>query len=189
LFSRPLLDIAFQLGMQQDRKFGLQSNCKSQYSVRPISVAIVSPVVFPGDRPSPTKGAWSLRYSLERCGDSKWYNASFAASDSGTPTYGAGFPGATRASPLLIRDAMSVAASAAVVKSARRDCADVALFDMREIPLPGGDGSGGSWQENWTFKICGQTVDVGMVFTPDPITGSTSFRTEVVKMDKSVDSR
>jgi hypothetical protein len=77
--SRTMYETMFRLGVEQDRKFGLYPNCKSQYLVKPFSVAVFSPIDFPDDKRHPIKGVWQFRYQLERCGDSKFYNALFIA--------------------------------------------------------------------------------------------------------------
>lgn len=183
LHSRPMLQTAYRLGVEQDKKFGLQSNCLLQYKVKPFSMIVVTPIDFPDDKQHPTKGLWVFRYILERCGDSKIYNAMFLADKNGdAPSSRAYFPGSTNAGPVLVKDALTMATVNALVQSGNKDCKNYDIFDMRVTEPPHDVVEGDKtfkrvWKEMWTFRVCGQMMDVPMTFVPDATGGGTSFRT------------
>lgn len=179
--SRTMIDAMYRLGVEQDKKFGLQQDCKSEYKVKPYSVAVLSPIDFPDNKPHPLKGVWNFRYELERCGDLKFYNTIFIANNNGEPpTIRVYFPGSTNANPLLVKDAMLSAMLGAISRSGVKDCKEIDVFDMRVTEKPhdvveGGKHLRGVWSEAWTFRACGQMVDVPMTFIPDEIRGGTTY--------------
>lgn len=188
LYSRPMFDTMYRLGVEQDKKFGLQSDCKSQYKVKPFSASVFSPIDFPDDKQHPTKGIWQIRYQLERCDNSKFYNTLFIANSNGeAPTPRAYFPGSTNASPILVKDAMQSAIMGALIRSGLKDCKDIDVFDMRLTEPPhnvveGDKTFNGVWNEIWAFRTCGQMIDVAMTFIPDAKGGGTTFTTGPAKM-------
>lgn len=188
LHSRPMFEAMYRLGVEQDRKFGLQLDCKSQYSVKPYSVSVLSTIDFPDDKQNPTKGIWNFRYQLERCGNSKFYNTLFFANSNGeAPTPRAYYPGSTNASPVLVKDAILSAIMGAVVRSGLKDCKDFDVFDMRVTEpahdvVEGDKTIKGVWNEIWTLRMCGQATDVAMTFIPDANGGGTTFTTGPAKM-------
>lgn len=182
IYSRPIVEAMYRLGVAQDRKFGLQADCKSEYRVEPFSIAVLSQIDFPDDKQHPAKGIWNFRYQLQRCGESKFYNALFFVTGNGDapPTPRAYFPGSSNAGPVLIKDAMLAAVPSALIQSGLKDCKEIDVFDMRvsEAPHDVGDGDKarkGVWAETWTFRMCGQMVDVAITFVPDARGGGTSF--------------
>jgi hypothetical protein len=179
LFSGPMLDVMRRLGLQQDKKFGLQQDCISQRSVQPVSSLILSPIDFPDDAPHPTQGAWFLRYQFERCGEAKLYNVLFVANRDGTvPTARTYYPGATIASPDLVNDAMPSVVSGMLARSGLKNCNKIDVFDMR-VTDPTHNIVEGSkifkdvWSETWTFRMCGKMNDVAVTFIPDANGGTT----------------
>ncbi len=182
IYAPPAQESLYRLAVEQDRKFGLQQDCKSQYRVEPYSIAVLQPIDFPDDKQHPIKGIWNFRYQIQRCGESKFYNALFIASGNGEtpPTPRAYYPGATNAGPLLIKDAMLSALPSALLKSGLKDCKEIDVFDMRVTEkahdvTEGGKTLRGVWNETWTFKLCGQMVDTAITFIPDATGGGTSF--------------
>lgn len=182
IYTQPMQDILYRAAVEQDKKFGLQQDCKSQYKVDPYSIAILQPIDFQDDKQHPTKGIWNFRYQIQRCGDSKFYNVLFIASGNGDtpPTSRAYYPGTTSAGPLLVRDAMSSALPSALLRSGLKDCKDMDVFDMRVTEkahdVTEGDKTiTGVWSEVWTFRLCGQMADVAITFIPDATGGGTSF--------------
>jgi hypothetical protein len=179
--SQPLLETARQLGIAQDHKLGLQLDCQTEYKLKPVSAAVLAPINFPDGQQNPVSGVWSLRYELQRCGESKIYNAIFVANADGTaPTPHSFYPGASRSSPVLIKDALQTAVPSAVIKSGDRQCRDIDMLDMRVTQEPhdvieGGKTSKGVWNETWTFRLCGKPVDTEITFVPDATGGGTSF--------------
>jgi hypothetical protein len=182
MFSRPLSEAMFQLGVEEDKKFRLQLECKSQYQVKPFSASVVTPIELQEGKQHPTKGVWISRYQLERCGDSKFYNALFFANSNGeAPTPRAYFPGSTNAGPQLVQDAMIAAAFGAKLRSGLKDCKEkFDVFDMR-VTEPAHNvveketTIRGVWNELWTISICGKMVDVPMRFIPDARGGGTTY--------------
>lgn len=179
VFSREMLMDMLRLGVEQDKKFGLQTDCKSGYDVRASSTAIVvSPIEFLEGKPHPVKGTWVTRYKLVRCGDAKVYNALFMADGTGgAPRYGAFFPGTSYGGPRLLSDAAGSARAAAL---AVKDCSTPDVFDIRVVDEPHDLVENGKtfqrvWSELWTYRMCGQMVDVPMTFVPDAQGGGTSF--------------
>ncbi len=185
LWSRPMQEIFFRLGVEQDRKFGLQVDCKSQVELKPINVVILSPIELPDDKPNPTKGSWLFRYAFARCGESKVYNAVLGANgEGGSPQYQAYYPGATSAHPILVKDTMVAAMANAILRSDVKDCRSAEVLDMRVTDSPhtvkdGGKEFKGVWGETWTIKACEKAVDVPITFTPDLGGGGTSFAIRV----------
>jgi hypothetical protein len=187
VFSPSMLETMYRLGVQEDKKFGLQSNCRSQYHVKPISAVVLKPIEFPEGKQHPTKGVWLSRYQLERCGDSKFYNALFLAnSDGEAPMPKAYYPGSTNASAVLVNDAMMTAVTGASARSGLKDCKNADVFDMRVTEpahnvVEGDKTFKGVWNEIWTFRMCGQMIDVAMTFIPDANGGGTTFTSGPVK--------
>jgi hypothetical protein len=188
MYARTMQERLYRLGVEQDKKFGIQQECKSQYRVEPYSISILQPIDFPDDKQHPLKGVWNFRYQLQRCGESKFYNAIFVASGNGEtpPTPQAYYPGATNASPILVKDAMLGALSSAMMKAGLKDCKEIDVFDMRvtEPPHDVADGEKtlkGVWNESWTFRLCGQMVDVGVSFIPHATGGGTRYVIAPVK--------
>lgn len=189
VFSRSMLETMYRLGVEEDKKFGLQSECKSQYRVKPFSAVVLKPIEFPEGKQHPTNGVWLSRYQLERCGDSKFYNALFFANSNGeAPMPKSFYPGSTNAGPVLVKDAMMSAASGAMVRSGLKDCKSADVFDMRVTEpahnvVEGDKTFKGVWNEIWTFRMCGQMIDVAMTFIPDANGGGTTFTSGPVKPD------
>jgi hypothetical protein len=168
----------YQLGREEDKKLGIQQDCKSQYEVKPIAALAMKPLEFSPEYVNPIKGVWMTRYALVRCGESKTYNALFFADSKGElPASRSFYPGATNAGPQLVTDAMRVAIPNAALKA--KDCKSALVFDMR-VTKPVHDVTEsektvkGVWEELWTFKMCSQLVEVPITFIPDG-KGGTSF--------------
>ena len=192
IYSHTMQEWLYRLGVQQDKKFGLQKECKSEYRVEPYSISILQPIDFPDDKPHPLKGVWNFRYQLQRCGESKFYNAIFVAAGNGDtpPTPRAYYPGASSASPILVKDTMLGALPSAMMKAELKDCKEIDVFDMRVTKPPHDVADGekmfkGVWNESWTFRLCGQMVDVGVSFIPDTTGGGTTSAIETIKTGKA----
>ncbi|MBV8047935.1 MAG: hypothetical protein JO171_12310 [Paludibacterium sp.] len=190
VFSPPLAEEMFRFGVEQDKKFGLKPDCKSQYQVKPFSIVVLKPISFEAGKANPTKGLWMARYQLERCGEAKFYNAFFLANANGdAPAAKAYIPGSTNAGPVLVADAMKSALMTAVVSTGQKDCRQIDVFDMR-VTTPAHDVVEGDktfkgvWNEIWTFRLCGKMQDVAMTFIPDATGGGTSFAAGPVHPDK-----
>lgn len=191
VFSRSMLETMYRLGVEEDKKFGLQSECRSQYRVRPYSAVVLKPIEYPEGKRNPTNGVWLARYQLERCGDSKFYNALFLANSNGeAPMPKAFYPGSTNASAVLVKDAMVSAVTGAMARSSLKGCKSADVFDMRVTEpahnvVEGDKTFKGVWNEIWTFRMCGQMIDVAMTFIPDANGGGTTFTSGPVKSEST----
>jgi hypothetical protein len=177
--SPSMMQIYYQLGIAQDKKFGIQTDCKTNYDVQPLFPVVISPIDFPEDKQNPTTGTWFMRYDLKRCGEAKTYSAIFLANADGSiPKSQPYYPGSTGASALLIKDTMMGAIPYALTLSENKDCKNINIFDMRITETPHNVVEGdktfkGVWSEAWTFKVCGQQIDVPISFIPDANGGTT----------------
>ncbi|VVE19234.1 hypothetical protein PCA20602_03052 [Pandoraea capi] len=187
VFSERAMLVMYQLGVEEDKKFNLQTDCKSKYQVKPVGAVLLKPVTFPDGDQNPRSGVWLTRYQLARCGDAKTYNAVFVAdANGGNPAPTPFYPGSPRGGPVLVQEAVMSAVTTALAKSGQSGCRKVEAFDMKVTKPPhdvveGGRTLKGVWRERWTFRVCGQMVDVDMTFTPDADGGGTSFKSESVK--------
>ncbi|ODP35597.1 hypothetical protein [Pandoraea sp. ISTKB] len=187
VFSERAMLVMYQLGVEKDKTFGLQQDCKTKYQVRPVGAVLLKPVTFPDGGLNPKSGAWLTRYQLERCGDNKIYNAVFVADpNGGNPVPTPFYPGNPLGGPVLVHDAMMRAVTTALAKSGQSGCRKVDAFDMKVKQPPHdvidhGTTVKGVWKEVWTFRVCGQMVDVDMDFIPDVGGGGTTIVTESVK--------
>jgi hypothetical protein len=183
IYSRPLMERMFRLGLDEDKKFGLKQDCKSQYQTTPVNTIVMKPIVFSEDKQNPVNGVWMTRYRIVRCGDEKIYNALFFANTTGDmPIAKAFFPGSTNAGPQLVSDAMRAAVTKALTQKNDRDCKTAYVFDMRVTEpahkvVEAEKTFTGVWNELWTLDLCGQMIDVPMIFIPDANGGGTSFTT------------
>lgn len=194
LRSRPVIEAVYRLGIEQDKKFGLVPGCKSDYSVKPINIFVVSPIDFPDDKQHPTKGEWKYNYRIERCGETKIYTALFVANEHGEfPKYSMYYPGWTRADLALVKDAMPTIRDTALSQAGVRNCKEVDVFDMRVTKQPRDvivedESTGhpppvhmrywiitGVWEETWTFKVGGKMVDIIIAFVPNSERGGTDY--------------
>ncbi|MCW3481985.1 hypothetical protein OL229_20885 [Neisseriaceae bacterium JH1-16] len=186
--SRPMMESLYRIGLMQDKKFGLQTACKEQFMVQPVSTIILSEIDYPDDKPYQEKGTWISRYQFERCGETKVYNALFMANGDGkAPTAHIYYPGYTNAEPRLIKDAFPLTASHMLILAGLKGCNDVNIFDMRITEQPHDVEEGGKtfksvWNEVWTFRACGKTADVAMTFIPDADGGGATFNAGAVKL-------
>jgi hypothetical protein len=184
-YSRQMFEVMYRLGVEQDRKFGLQQGCASRYNVKPIGMALVSPIDFPEKRQNPVKGAWTFRYTLTRCGEEKAYNVMFYADEAGgTPLARSYYPGTSAANPKLIYDTMPMAMSTARFRSGSKEARDIEVFDMRIDEPPHDVEENGKvfkkvWSEVWTFKVSGKPVEVPIQFIPDADGRGTTFSIRV----------
>jgi hypothetical protein len=174
-------DRLVKLGIEEDKKFELQTSCQSEYRIAPLGLQVVLPAEFTEGKTDPVKGAWLIRYRLERCGESKVYNALFVAQDGDVPAMQSFYPGSTKANANLLHDAMPAALTQASGASTKRGCKTPYVYDMQvKTPLRDVEKSGAIgkdvWEETWTFSLCGELIDVPMTFTPDSDGSGASFR-------------
>ena len=181
IHARPFADVLYNHGLAQDKQFGLHPTCRD-YRVEPVSITILSPIDLPEGKAHPVRGIWNFRYRFIRCGETRVYNVVFFASKGGVsaPTTRPYYPGVTEASPLLVKDAMVAASTRAHLLAPGTNCPPAEVYDMR-VAVPQRDVAGngriqrGVWDERWTFRVCGKTVEVPIRFIPDADGGGTSF--------------
>lgn len=163
----------YEVGRQWDKKLGLQQDCKGPYNIQPLSIFLLKPIDFPDGKPHPVTGSWQHRYVFERCGKRMTYNTVFVARNGEKPEARPHYPGTTNASMQQITDALKAATPAALLRLAKRkrDCKAADLIDTRLTLAPReakeADKPAGRWEEAWTFRGCGQDVELPIVFTPD----------------------
>jgi hypothetical protein len=180
IHARPFADVLYNHGLAQDKQFGLHPTCRD-YRVEPHSITILSPIDLPEGKPHPIRGIWNFRYRFIRCGETRMYNVVFLASQGGSaPTTRAYYPGETEASPPLVKDAMVAASTRAHQLVPGAKCAPAEVFDMRVAKsqhdvVENGRTLRGVWDERWTFRVCGKTVEVPIRFIPDANGGGTTF--------------
>jgi hypothetical protein len=160
-----------RVGFDDDRKLGLQANCNLGYSVAPSSIQVVLPAEFVEGKADPVKGVWLVRYRLTRCGESKIYNAVFVAQDGNVPAILPFYPGSTMANYKLVKDAMVPALIQAASAGTEKSCKTPIVFDMQVTKTP----ADRTWDEVWTFNVCGELVDVPMTFAMTEDGSSASF--------------
>lgn len=175
VYSPSMLETLRSIGVEQDKKLGLQVACKSEHAVKPNGAMVLSPISFSEDKQNPVKGSWQIRYQIEGCGKSKIYNVSFTANSSGKmPTSKLDYPGSTLANPIIFHDAIGAATIAALYKSGQsNDCKDAHIFDTHVTEPPhnivGNDKTVANvWNETWTFKLCDKMVEIPIIFTQSP---------------------
>jgi len=160
-----------KLGIEEDKKLGLQTSCHSDYGAAPLSIQVLSPAEFTGQKADPIKGTWRVRYRLHRCGESKVYNAIFVAKDGDVPAIGSFYPGSTLANVKLIKDAMVPALIQGAAASSKKNCTSPSVFDMQVTRAP----ANRTWNEVWTFSACGELIDVPMTFVASEDGSSVNF--------------
>jgi hypothetical protein len=178
LFSPERMSDLHGVGRHWDQKLGLQQDCRGRIGVKPLDLTLVKPIDLPEGGAHPVQGAWTYRFAYDRCGETKIYNAILLAKNGERPDVTPFFPGSTKASLKLFADAMPAVQLMAGGKLRKQvgtgNCGELQLFDMRVIKQPDA-ASNGAWQESWTFRRCGKTVDIDVTFTPDGKGNTTYF--------------
>lgn len=160
-----------QLGREEDKKLGIQLDCKSPYEVKPITAMVLKPLEFSPGLMNPIQGVWLIRYNLVRCGESKTYSVILSADSKGEkPKASSYLPGVSLAAPQLVVDASVIAIANAGLKV--KECKEHLFFDMAVTEPPHDVIEGdkllkGVWSELWTFSMCGKLVEVPIKFIPD----------------------
>jgi hypothetical protein len=187
IYSRANLTELSKQAQEQDEKFGIDIRCNGvPDAVTPKYLIVIAPIDLPDGADHPVKGAWLLRYGFVRCGNEKIYNAVFVARPGSPPLVQAYYPGAPRAGPPLIKDAMGAMLAAARQRSSNQECKDYPVFDMRVTEQPHdavehGATVAGVWKEVWTFRACGVPIEVPVKFVPNAKLGGTDYVIEPAK--------
>lgn len=165
--SQEYQKLLYDFGVYWDRKvLNIQENCMSQYTINPISFAILKPLKFSSTSATPIEGTWTYRYKFTRCGESIIYNALNIARDNQNPQIVSLVPGTTNCAPMLIKDAYNGIYANLVVHNAQNNttCKTAQVLNT-EITMPQ-TAQNQIWEEKWTIKECDNTVETSFCFTP-----------------------
>lgn len=173
LYGKEQIGELYAVGRHWDKKLGLQQDCKSPYNIQPLSLFLLKDIEFPDGKAHPVAGSWQHRFVFERCGKRMTYNAVFVARPGGKPEAQPQVPGTTNASMQLVAEALKSARPAALARLAKRskNCKEAEFIDTRLTHPPrepkDHDKPAGHWEEAWTFRGCGQDVEISLNFTLD----------------------
>ncbi len=148
-------------------------------------VTMLKPVSF-GPNGLPSTGAWQEAFPVAGCGNDTILNFFFSASKDEKINTFIGLPGATIADPVLQKDAMAEALTAAI-RPETKDCKSVDVTNteyLRETGAAVEGSKGPGWDELWTFGACAIKVQVTVHFTPDPTGTSISASSSETKVLK-----
>jgi len=183
LLSAHQQEALYRVGIHWDRKLGINQNCTKDALIKPGSLILLQPIVFPVGSAHPREGAWQQRFEFERCDGPRTYNAIFLASPGSAPQSKLLPPGNTNASLLLLHDATTAAKMAASIKLKPqpdgKKCHNIELIGTELTNPPhevteNGKTIQGAWSEAWTLNGCGSVVTVSADFVPNN-QGGTSF--------------
>lgn len=170
----------YALGLYLDTNaLGKKDPCNGKVWLEPISVATLQPLVFSVEDTHPKKGAWTIRYRFDRCGESIIYNALFQANEQGPTTVYHLPPGTTKTSPSLQRDLNpSVFMAANIHNGDNKQCALVAVTNTKVTDEPpslkvGDETFKDVWEESWTIRTCSGTFSMNFCFIPEKSGGTT----------------
>ena len=187
LHSRPMFEAMYRLGVEQDRKFGLQlianPSTTSNHTACPFCRRSTSQTT----NRIPRKASGISVTSLSAAAAEVLQHPVLRQQQWGSPDAAGILSRLDDASPVLVKDAMLSAIMGAVVRSGLKDCKDFDVFDMRVTEpahdvIEGDKTIKGVWNEIWTLRVCRQAIDVAMTFIPDANGGGTSFTTGPAKV-------
>jgi hypothetical protein len=187
-YGKEQIAALYEAGRTWDRKLGLQQDCKGAYNIQPLNLFLLKAIDFPEGKAHPVAGSWQHRYVFERCGKRMTYNAVFVARANGKPEALEHVPGNTNASLPQISEALQSALPAARQRLLERvkGCAEAELIDTRLAHPPREPGNpdqpAGHWEESWTFRGCGKSVELSIVFFPD---GKGGVRSEIKSLKQA----
>ncbi len=164
----------YELGLYWDRNIlKIQTNCKSEYSVKPIGYNFIKPLIFNSNDIWPIQGVWTFRFNFSRCDETITYNALFSARLDKQPQIGVLVPGTTRALPVLQRDLYLGGVAAMVgVKSKNKECKETRVLNTKVTIEPTEAKVKGVWEELWTVSHCGEKIDATFCLIPDGAGGT-----------------
>ncbi|SHI14054.1 hypothetical protein [Desulfofustis glycolicus] len=183
LLSAHQQEALYRVGIYWDYKLGLNQNCTKDAQIKPGSLILLQPIVFPAGSMHPQAGAWQQRFEFERCEGPRTYNAIFLATPGSVPQERPLPSGNSNASLQLLHDAGLAAKMAASIKLEPqpdgKKCDEIQLVgtELTEPPhevTKDGKTIQGAWGETWTMNGCGQVVTVNADFVPND-QGGTSF--------------
>jgi hypothetical protein len=136
-------------------------------------ITIIEPVSF-DQNGVPASGRWRHAFPVRGCGNDTVLNFFFVARPGGQIASLIGLPGTTLADPLLQRDALTFATTAAGIFT--KTCTSFDVTNTRfeafglSTPATADPGAGAHfrpWWETWTLVGCGRSLAVPMNFVPD----------------------
>jgi hypothetical protein len=164
----------YNLGVYWDRKIlNLQTDCQSQYQVKPVSFAFINPLAFGANQGHPISGVWTFRFEFVRCGESIVYNALSIAQKEGPPTIIPMVPGNTLSSPQLMQDLMLGVGVAMKIKyRSEKTCPNPKILNTeltmnQQTIEKNGRKLEGVWEEKWTALYCDVVEEVTFCLIPD----------------------
>lgn len=166
----------YDLGVYWDRKvLKLQENCMGQYTINPISFAIIKPLKFSGANTTPIDGVWTFRYKFTRCGESITYNALNIARDNQKPQIVSLVPGTTKCDPILLKDVYSGVYANLAIHNIKNNttCKTATVLDT-EVTMPQTI-QNKNWEEKWTILECDKKVETAFCFVPSEKNGGTTW--------------
>lgn len=175
--SEAMLKEAAKVADKFDSFFKLNTNCKNEYSVKPLAYSILKAVDY-DDKKGATTGAWKMAFSASKCGTSKTYSAIYVSQPSGSPMVLPYYPGNTLADYKLVKDATNSVMMGAALKTKQPNCREMSIFDMvitKEPVFDTNKKQAGAWEETWTVQACAMRVGIPLKFVPDPDGKGTSF--------------
>ncbi|MDH5359101.1 MAG: hypothetical protein OEX03_01000 [Gammaproteobacteria bacterium] len=179
--SREFQKQLFELGVYWDRNIlNIQTDCKSQYHLLPVSYSFIKPLKFETDSIHPSEGIFTFRYEFKRCNEIITYNALVSAQAGKGVKLSALVPGTTRVSPQLLKDLYIGGVSGMVAtKRKNQECQKTTVTDTKvtldpTATMSGKNNTNGMWEEFWTVKHCAETIEMSFCFIPDA-NGGTSW--------------
>lgn len=130
--------------------------------------------VFKEGSPYPAEGKWRDQYKVDRCGKPVIHNVLVEARAGRAPLVRLMMPGETGALDEMQAQVLQVSVPNAMAKLKCKDEKTLIVTDTRKdkiVTPPKADAQGklteGKWQEIWTFRACGKTVDLPVVYSAD----------------------
>lgn len=162
--AMPYLEKAASFAKSYDQVLGLAQNCKKEWSFTPLALDVLQDIVISSAGDKVTGGAWTMRYNVGRCGETKTYNAIFIVSQDGRITAKPYIPGNTLANMQLVNDVMEPAKTAALLKSGAKGCTAINMFDTSVSKQASRNGGAATWSEDWDVRVCGKNYRVPIRF-------------------------
>jgi hypothetical protein len=169
----------YALALYMDKNvLGKTNACTGSVRLDPISIGLLTPLSFSDGNAHPNKGAWTIRYRFDRCGEAITYNAFFRANEQGPATIFHLPPGTTKASPTLMQDLNPALFMAAAKNTNDKDCKLVVVTNTIVTAEPApvkveDEILQGVWEELWTVRTCSGSLELDFCFIPAKSGGTT----------------
>ncbi len=169
--ARPDQDAAMQAALRaQVARLGL--DCPAIAFVPDETLVIASPAPAFDENGTLVRGLIRQRFLASGCpGRSPQFNIWVSAPGGGAPIATvAGFPGTTRASIALMRDAVPIVLGMAAAKAP--GCRSLMVSDTH-LPAAAPADATAPWTEQWLVTGCGRMIGLTVRFIPEPVRGMT----------------